>query len=208
MTPKTPDLAQLERDLQAERSQRIQAEQALRRANLELSRIGVLDQLTEIANRPRLDAYLEMLWEKGSPGEISLVICDIDFFDHYNTAYGTEAGDRCLYLVAQAISSAVRRGDDLAARCGGEEFAVVLPDTDVAGACIVAETIQRAIADLAIAHTGSEIGDTLTLSIGVATIAPGVDAPPELLIATADAAMYEAKRQGRNRIVVGAPSAA
>jgi diguanylate cyclase (GGDEF)-like protein len=193
-------LYRLQRDLQAEIHERKQAEAALRRANQELQRLAVLDGLTQIANRRRFDQYLAAQWEQAPPQLVSLLLCDVDFFKRFNDGYGHPAGDRCLQLVAQAISRAVGRAQDLVARYGGEEFAVILPDTDPEGAMQVALSVQREIAALKLAHVHSEVKPYVTLSIGVATIAPGLGALPSSLVDAADAALYQAKQEGRNRI--------
>jgi len=193
-------LYRLQRDLQAEIHERKQAEAALRRANQELQRLAVLDGLTQIANRRRFDQYLAAQWEQAPPQLVSLLLCDVDYFKRFNDGYGHPAGDRCLQLVAQAISRGVGRAQDLVARYGGEEFAVILPDTDHEGAMQVALAIQREIAALHLAHVHSEVKPYVTLSIGVATIAPGLGALPSSLVDAADAALYQAKQEGRNRI--------
>jgi diguanylate cyclase (GGDEF)-like protein len=191
----------LQRELQSEVRERKQAEAALRKANLELQRLAVLDGLTQIANRRRFDQYLCMQWAQAQQTMLSLLLCDIDHFKQYNDGYGHQAGDRCLQLVADAISRAARHVKDLAARYGGEEFAVILPDTDIRGALRVAEAIQTEIRSLAIPHAYSHTSESVTLSIGVANTVPTPDEGPEALIAATDAALYHAKNQGRNRIL-------
>lgn len=191
----------LQRELQAEIRERKQAEQALRKANLELQRLAVLDELTQIPNRRRFDQYLQAQWEQANGNKLSLLMCDVDYFKRYNDNYGHPAGDACLRRVAQAISRTVGHSTDLAARYGGEEFAVILPETDSPGALRVAEFIQAEIANLNIPHAYSEVAHQVTLSIGTATIVPDDTKTLQALIATADAALYEAKQQGRNRSI-------
>lgn len=198
----------LQRDLEAEIRERKLAEAALRKANLELQRLAVLDGLTQIANRRRFDEYLLEQWTSGSGKPLSLILCDVDFFKRYNDGYGHQAGDRCLQLVAQAINRAVGYSKDLAARYGGEEFVVVLPDTNAPGAKLVAELIHKELHSLALLHEFSEAAKIVTLSMGVATVLPTPAQEPASLIAAADAALYRAKKQGRNQAVIAEDSLA
>jgi diguanylate cyclase (GGDEF)-like protein len=133
---------------------------------------------------------------------VSLVFIDIDHFKKYNDHYGHLAGDDCLRRVAQALQHAVKRPFDLVARYGGEEFAVVLPDTGVPGAKRLAEEMRKAVELLDIAHAASPVSGRVTISAGVAAIAPEAGAQPDMLIAAADACLYEAKLAGRNRVVI------
>jgi diguanylate cyclase (GGDEF)-like protein len=194
---------QLQRALQAEILERKLAEAALRKANLELDRLAVLDELTQIANRRRFDQYLNSHWEQERPTALGLLLCDIDYFKQYNDGYGHQAGDRCLQRVAQAINRAVNRAEDMVARYGGEEFAVILPETDIAGAIRVAEAIQAELGRLRLPHAHSAIDACVTLSIGAASTQPAPQLAPHALVEAADAALYIAKRQGRNRVVAG-----
>jgi diguanylate cyclase (GGDEF)-like protein len=192
---------QLQRDLHAEIHERKLAEAALRKANLELQRLAVLDDLTQIANRRRFDQYLSSCWAQEAPRAIGLLLCDIDHFKRYNDHYGHQSGDSCLRLVAQAINRSVGHARDLVARYGGEEFAVILPDTDLDGALRVAEALHDEIRRLSLPHAGNSAVPFVTLSIGVACMTPGLQLAPQMLIEMADLALYEAKRQGRNRVV-------
>jgi diguanylate cyclase (GGDEF)-like protein len=193
-------LYQLQRQLRVEIHERKQVESTLRKANLELQRLAVLDELTHVANRRRFDQYLHIQWEQAARGTLSLLMCDVDCFKRYNDGYGHQAGDQCLQQIAQAISRAVGHVRDLVARYGGEEFAVILPDTDPLGALRVAEAIQREIGNLRLPHADSVASAFVTVSIGVASAIPLLHADPAALIAAADAALYAAKQQGRNRI--------
>ncbi|MBN9391869.1 MAG: diguanylate cyclase [Chloroflexi bacterium] len=185
-----------------------EAKERAEAANLELQRLAVLDELTQIANRRRFDQYLLAQWEYGKQAPVSLLLCDVDFFKRFNDNHGHQAGDNCLYQVAQAIIRSVGYTKDLAARFGGEEFAVILPETGTSGAWQVARTIQLELKRLNIRHGFSDTDDLVTLSIGVATITPTHDnsattrEEPKILIAAADAALYQAKEQGRNRVVI------
>lgn len=190
----------LQRELQAEILERKQTEVALRKANLELQRLAVLDELTQIANRRRFDQYLEAQWTQAQNAGLSLLLCDIDTFKSYNDGYGHQAGDHCLHLIAQALSRAVGRVKDLVARYGGEEFAAILPSTDLQGALVVAQAMRDEVHALQIPHAFSAINKLVTISIGVSSIIPSRLQRPSVLIAAADAALYEAKNAGRDRI--------
>jgi diguanylate cyclase (GGDEF)-like protein len=190
----------LQRELQREIHERTQAEALLRKANLELQRLAVLDDLTQIANRRRFDQYLYLQWNHTVPSIISLLLCDIDYFKQYNDGYGHQAGDHCLQLVAQAIGRSIERAEDLAARYGGEEFAIILPETNIEGALQVAQSIQAALQRLNIPHAYAP-SNSVTLSIGAACATPVPNSNYEALIQAADAALYQAKRTGRNRII-------
>ncbi|MCD8488710.1 MAG: diguanylate cyclase [Desertifilum sp.] len=175
----------------------------LETANQELERLACLDALTQLANRRRFDQYLDREWHRLAREGISLslILCDVDYFKLYNDTYGHQAGDRCLQAVAKAICQAVKRPADLVARYGGEEFAVILPNTGATGAVQVAKIIQAEIQALEIAHPHSPCG-FVRLSIGVATTVPFGNAGASHLILAADAALYAAKKQGRDRVVL------
>jgi diguanylate cyclase (GGDEF)-like protein len=174
--------------------------QHLQATNQDLQRLAIVDSLTGIANRRRFDEYLQQEWQRLWRDQIplSLILCDIDYFKHYNDYYGHQAGDDCLRQVAQAIARSVRRSTDLVARYGGEEFAVVLPNTNAEGAVRVAEYIQMALASLQLPHGCSPISDSVTLSMGIASTIPTQAWSPENLIAAGDEALYAAKAEGRN----------
>jgi len=181
---------------------RKEAESALQAANDELQRLATLDGLTDIANRRSLDERLENEWRRATreKGELALIICDVDFFKKYNDAYGHQEGDDCLKAVAGALEASVRRPADFVARYGGEEFAVILPNTDLEGVVCVAENIRRAVMELQIEHRDSGAAPVVTLSLGVACARPSVGHLPELLLTSADQALYRAKEAGRNRV--------
>ncbi|WP_347278208.1 diguanylate cyclase [Leptolyngbya sp. FACHB-541] len=181
--------------------QRKQAEEALRRTNLELKRLVNSDGLTQIANRRCFDQVLQQEWQRLRREQLplSLILCDVDFFKRYNDHYGHLNGDDCLKRVAQAIGQSIKRPADLAARYGGEEFAVILPNTDSKGAIYVAQCIQNAMADLQIPHKSSQVSEFVTVSIGIASAIPHSHHDGlESLITTADKALYAAKEKGRN----------
>lgn len=181
-----------------------QLSQQLEQANQELQRLAFLDSLTQLANRRRFDAYLSQEWKRMARDKtpLTLIMCDIDFFKAYNDTYGHQAGDHCLQQVARAISLAAKRPADLVARYGGEEFVVVLPNTKSEGALQVAKEIRANIRALEIIHPNSQASQYLTLSFGVACTIPSHESSPEILIAAADRALYQAKSESHDRVVL------
>jgi diguanylate cyclase (GGDEF)-like protein len=133
---------------------------------------------------------------------VAVLLIDIDCFKDYNDRYGHQAGDECLRAVAVALSCCARRPLDFVARYGGEEFAVILYDASPEYVAEVLTRIQCSIAELNIPHEASRVASRLTVSIGAAFILPGSSRTPEGLIQLADEALYSAKEQGRNRVVV------
>jgi diguanylate cyclase (GGDEF)-like protein len=128
---------------------------------------------------------------------------DVDYFKRYNDTYGHQAGDRCLQAVARAARSALRRPGDLLARYGGEELAVILPNTELDGATLVAQAIQGALTGLRSPHADSPAADQVTVSIGAAAMTPDKQTSSAQLLAAADRGLYSAKQGGRNRICPG-----
>lgn len=176
----------------------------------ELRRSATVDGLTELANRSAFDQRLVLEWARAARtgSSLSLVLLDVDHFKKYNDRYGHPSGDGCLRAVARAIAGQARRPADLAARVGGEEFALLLPDTDTHGALEAAERIRSAVVLLGIEHDASPTAPNVTVSVGVATCLPVLAARPETrerFIEQADKALYAAKAGGRNRICPAAP---
>ena len=180
---------------------RKQAQEALERANLALEKMALVDGLTQIANRRCFDDTLEKEWQrlKRTHQPLSLLLGDIDYFKKYNDHYGHQAGDDCLREVGTALAGSAMRPADLAARYGGEEFVLLLPEVAAEGALKV---VLEAISALQIPHQDSEVRDTVSISLGAATLVPTEDQQPAALIAMADEALYRAKEQGRNRVVL------
>lgn len=175
----------------------------LERANQELQRLASLDGLTQVGNRRRFDEYLMENWQRliNEIAPMSLIMCDVDCFKSYNDSYGHLMGDDCLQRVAKAITCAVKHPAYLVSRYGGEEFAIVLPNTSARGGMYIAETIKIEIEWLKIPHIQSSVSKYVTVSMGVSSTIPSEQYSPQDLIAAADRALYEAKNQGRDRIV-------
>ncbi len=182
-------------------SETVRTEREINSVNKKLKMLSVVDGLTQIPNRRRFDEYLNSEWKRHfrEKDNISLILCDIDFFKLYNDNYGHQAGDECLKEVAAAINGCAGRSADLAARYGGEEFVVILPNTGEQGAMEVAEEVRLSVKNLQIDHEKSKVCDHVTLSLGVATLLPGNENSAEELVAMADGALYEAKENGRNQ---------
>ncbi len=189
--------------LQQEIKERKLAENALQIANQELEKLVSLDGLTQVANRRRFDEYLNMQWQRlmVEKNPLSLILCDIDYFKHYNDTYGHLAGDDCLRQVARTISNNIYLPPALIARYGGEEFAVILPDISPEEASFFSDNIRQKIEKLKIPHQKSLASEYVTLSAGVAAIIPSAKFSSDYLISVADKALYEAKAQGRNRSI-------
>jgi diguanylate cyclase (GGDEF)-like protein/PAS domain S-box-containing protein len=178
----------------------------------QLRELSRTDALTGIPNRRAFDHALSMEWRRAmreSGASLSLILIDIDHFKRFNDEYGHPAGDECLRLVAGAIAATVQRPGDFAVRFGGEEFALLLPNTDENGAKIIAERVRAAITALAIAHGGNPSPEIVTISLGIATMrssGSGREKPDAaILVMAADSALYEAKRGGRNRAHAAPP---
>jgi len=180
----------------------IQNEISLLDANKKLSVLASRDPLTNLLNRRAFDEYYQGEWDrhKRSASVVSLLVIDVDFFKQYNDAYGHTAGDDCLIRIANRINECLKRPADKAARFGGEEFLVLLPDTPTQGALEVAERILTSVRQMAIPHKKSSISDILTVSIGLATIDPSESTEPDELFELADTELYKAKSGGRNRL--------
>jgi diguanylate cyclase (GGDEF)-like protein len=202
---------------------RMRTQLAIKHKLNELRRMSMFDALTGIANRRAFDDALHVEWRRAMRYEhaLSLLFIDVDYFKRYNDHYGHRAGDACLRRLAAVMAAGTQRAGDLAARVGGEEFAVILPHASGTQAHAFAEALRAGVRALALPHAGSAVASHVTLSIGVARLlrpcevvvtpaprtcrvcrhyAPCQDAP-EALIELADQALYSAKRAGRNRVV-------
>ena len=162
------------------------------------------DGLTGIQNRRMFDQHIERVWQQAVRDQqrVAVLLVDIDCFKDYNDRYGHQAGDECLRAVAVSLSQCARRPLDFVARYGGEEFAVVLYEASREYIAEVLTRIQRSIAELNIPHEASRVASRLTVSVGAAFILPASNRTHEGLIQLADEALYSAKEQGRNQVVV------
>ncbi|WNC46039.1 diguanylate cyclase [Thermosynechococcus sp. GLH187] len=176
---------------------------ALEAANANLQQMVYIDSLTDIGNRRCFDELFAKEWRRCQREQqpLSLVMLDIDCFKAYNDHYGHLQGDQILKQVAQILESHLQRAGDLATRFGGEEFALLLPSTDQAGAIHIVEKLQQALAEANITHAKSTVGPQLTASFGIATTLPTPEHEPAMLLHLADQCLYEAKTLGRDRWV-------
>lgn len=179
--------------------------QALEESNSKLGALSATDGLTGIANRRRFDEALANEWLRAqrSGESLALLLLDVDLFKPYNDRYGHQAGDDCLRAIAEVMSANARRAGDLVARYGGEEFALIAPGADEAHALALAHGICAGLRALGQPHETSPHG-VVTASIGVAVMTPAPEHAPQQLLRRADQALYAAKGQGRNRVVVAA----
>ncbi|MDW5316149.1 diguanylate cyclase [Rhizobium sp. PL01] len=178
-----------------------ESELSLRKLADQMKGLAQTDGLTELANRRYFDTALATEFSRasrtGSP--LSLLLIDVDRFKLFNDAYGHLAGDSCLIQIAGCLEASAERAADLAARFGGEEFAVLLPETNAEAAVAIADRLREGIRELSIEHGGSEFG-IVTASIGVAILTPeSLFSTPAELIGCADAALYRSKDAGRDR---------
>jgi diguanylate cyclase (GGDEF)-like protein len=204
-------ISELYYNLSVTKSELEVANSQLQSANSELYRLANSDGLTQVANRRCFNEYLEKEWQKlgDEAAEISLILCDIDFFKKFNDTYGHQAGDACLQQVAKAIVEAVNdsadqvSGEMLVARYGGEEFVVILPRISPERALWIAEKIRVWVKELKVEHINSPVSACVTLSLGVASTVPRLETSKKDLIAAADRSLYQAKDGGRDRVMLG-----
>lgn len=175
----------------------------LAQSNQKLLSLADTDELTGISNRRSMDRCLRHEWNRlfrvNRP--LSLLFIDLDFFKQYNDTYGHDGGDQCLIQVAKILRNHSQRSYDMAARFGGEEFAVILPETSEEDALKIAETILADLERLQIPHAGSGVAKHVTLSVGVATMVPNQPDSDDFLRLSADRALYQAKKMGRKQVV-------
>ena len=190
--------------LKFESDGRKEALEKLEEANKKLQLLSSLDGLTGIANRRHFDDFLDREWRRSvrEKSPLSLIFMDLDYFKKYNDGYGHLAGDECLKKVANKASEMMSRPGDLAARYGGEEFVIVLGSTETKTAEDLAEKVRSGIEEMKLPHKYREGGSLVTTSLGVAGCCPDKTKSTTELIKTADEALYKAKEEGRNKVVV------
>ena len=181
--------------------QGISAEE-LAESNVKLSTLSSTDWLTGTANRRGLELYLAEAWMNATADNtpVCLLMIDVDHFKLFNDHHGHPAGDACLTTLASLIAQQLRENIDRLGRYGGEEFAVVMPNTTLAQAALAAERIRRAVEDIALPHSPSGTPKLVTVSVGAAVALPGQGDTQQFLIAAADRALYACKTGGRNRV--------
>jgi len=181
----------------------------LEELNIRLLKLANLDGLTGLANRRFFDERLAAEWLRAmrNRNPLTLIMFDVDWFKQYNDKFGHLEGDECLKRIARSAQEIFSRPADTVARFGGEEFIILLPETDSGGALKVAEKLRAEIEDLHLPNPDSSVGPFITVSLGVSTIVPVVNSSPDDFIKLADEALYRAKNAGRNRISVALPPA-
>jgi two-component system, cell cycle response regulator len=171
--------------------------------SLKLKEQGNIDGLTGVMNRRSLEQTLDREWRHciRAKKHLTFILCDLDHFKRYNDRYGPQSGDDCLKQIARELAKTAQRPRDFVARFGGEKFAIILAETPAAGAETVARSIQEKVSELRIAHSATDLGDFVTVSMGVATTIPTAGRSLATFIKTADKALQQAKDNGRNGIV-------
>lgn len=184
----------------ADASISVKREGVLKSKSERLSMEATTDGLTGAYNRRFFDERFTAEFGRAHRQNIplSLIMLDVDYFKLYNDNYGHPAGDKVLVSIVKALKSQLNRPTDVVVRYGGEEFAVILPDSGAEGGRIIAEKMRAAVSDLHIAHSQSKVADHITISIGVAAYQSGTACDAASLLKTADAALYDAKHSGRN----------
>jgi len=179
------------------------AREVLHETNCRLEVQTYLDDLTGVANRRCFDHTLEDEWKRHGRSQLplSLALIDVDWFKRFNDCRGHLAGDNALRTIAQAIRATARRPGDMVARFGGEEFAIILPDTDEQQSLHVAENVRRHVRGLEIPYSESSTSEFITVSVGIATVIPDRTDSHREFVHSADLALYDAKANGRNRTV-------
>ena len=169
-----------------------------------LRHLSYIDPLTQLANRRRFDESFPREWMRSQRNNkpLAFIMIDIDFFKQYNDTYGHLAGDVCLTTISNLIQNNIKRPGDTIARIGGEEFALILPDTDSKGAVKIAKQLRDSVKDLSIAH-GTSIYEVVTISLGIAVCSDKKQSGSyKILYSLADKALYQAKNSGRNTYVL------
>ena len=184
-----------------------QKAETLKNTNLQLKELSEMDSLTSLGNRRAFDDCLAFEWERHRHMEqpLSLLLIDVDYFKNYNDHFGHTRGDACLKKIAEILKACCRHTADTAVRYGGEEFAMILPETDMRHALQFAKQIHDAFEHAHIPHPHSDVSQYVTVSIGVSTMAPWekrqMKQEMNILIEHADVALYAAKNAGRNQVI-------
>lgn len=183
-------------------TERVEAEKRLAEAHLEIQHQAERDSLTQLANRRCFDAALEKEWRRGrrTGNPVALLMVDIDHFKSVNDTYGHRTGDQCLRILADILRKTARRPSDLAARYGGEEFVILLPDVNLSDAKVLAEMLRMCVRQH-LFEVGVGRALELTVSMGVAAQIPSRGSHADMLVESADRALYAAKAQGRDRVM-------
>ena len=191
---------QLECEVDTRTEELKEALMRLSEAHISLKELNTIDAVTGIRNRQYFDDVLDQEWRRArrQQYDISMLLLDIDYFKKVNDTYGHLAGDECLAAVAKEVDNTFNRPSDVVARYGGEEFAVILPYVSADNAFSLADQLRMIIENSTFTSDGNDL--KVTVSIGVATIPPTLDAAPRDLIGWADNALYEAKSSGRNKV--------
>ena len=176
----------------------------LETANQQLQALSATDGLTGLANRRAFDQQWAEEWQRASRQGVPLAVAmlDVDQFKLYNDHYGHQAGDVCLRILAQTMANTVHRSGEMVARYGGEEFVIILPGLGGAEALAAMERIRAAVQGLGLPHAKATVAGVVTISIGVASCVPQHGQDAASLVQAADAALYQAKHQGRNKVVL------
>lgn len=198
------ELSQLHAALAASQQALLRSERELREVNSQLSELSIRDSLTGLYNRRRFDETLKTEWRRSlrTQRSLALLMIDVDCFKALNDSYGHLRGDECLREIARVLEDQPRRGHDVVARFGGEEFAVLLPGSDTHGAMYVAETIRNCVEAQQMEHRESGTSAWVTVSVGVCSRIPKVGQKSEEMLYEADMALYAAKQRGRNRVAL------
>ncbi len=186
-----------------ERAERIKAEEGLREANCKLEELAITDQLTGLFNRRHFDNVIEKELKRGRRGArfLAFILLDLDHFKRLNDHYGHVQGDVALRKVGEALKRLCRRPADFPFRLGGEEFGVLIADHSTESRIEFAEILRAGIADLRIPNVKSDVADHLTVSVGAVAKVPTAADTQDSFMKTADARLYRAKEQGRNRVI-------
>jgi diguanylate cyclase (GGDEF)-like protein len=196
------DELELARKLAEENAEKARLADELAKANEQLEELARLDGLTNIFNRRYFDETLrnEIKRHNRTQSRLTVILGDIDYFKNYNDTYGHQAGDDCLKQIAQCLWASFNRAGDVVARFGGEEFAIILPETKESAAMMLSEGLLQKVRELNIKHESSKTSQIVTISIGVGTVIPDKNTVSADLVEIADKALYQAKQSGRDNV--------